>query len=70
MFGKKESEWVPNTDRLVRSAMTQEVYCAYILDCLHETQVGWSINELHNFWDRASKSDLTVAEFINKERKQ
>ena len=70
-FGQKRvEEWVPNTGRLVRSAMTQEIYCSFILDCLHETQLGWSLRQLDNFWTRAAASDLTVEQFINKERKR
>jgi hypothetical protein len=66
MLGKKE--WAPNTDRLVRSAMSDERYCTFILDCLHEEQFAMTGEELHNFWDRASKSDLTVAQFIEENR--
>jgi hypothetical protein len=37
MLGKQK-EWTPNTERLVRSAMQDERYCSYILDCLHLEQ--------------------------------
>ena len=65
----KAKEWTPNTERLVRSAMTQEVYCAYILDCLHHEQYDMSLRQLQAMWERASKSDLTVEEFIANERR-
>ena len=69
MYGKKEPEWTPNTERLVRSAMSDERYCSFILDCLHHEQYDMTLAELNRMWDSASKSDLTVAEFIDKERK-
>lgn len=62
--------FTPNVKRLVRSAATQEVYCAFILDCLHETQVKWSLRQLENMWKRAAASELTVEEFIQQERKR
>ena len=62
--------FTPNVTRLVRSAMTQEVYCSFILDCLHETQVKWSLRQLENMWKRAAASELTVEEFIQQERKR
>ena len=65
----KAGEWHPNTARLVRSAMTQENYCSYILDCLHHEQYDMSLRQLQAMWERASKSDLTVEEFINSERR-
>ena len=64
----KQDEWVPNTERLVRSAMTQERYCAYILDCLHHEQHDMTLQQLNRMWDRASKSDLTVDEFIKHQK--
>ena len=64
-------EWTPNVNRLVRSAITQEVYCAYILDCLHpDPQVKWSLRQLENMWKRAAGSDLTVEQFIKQELKR
>ena len=70
-FGQKHvEEWTPNTGRLVRSAMSDERYCSFILDCIHETQLGWSLRQLNNMWGRAAASDLTVEQFINKERKR
>ena len=70
-WGQRAVEgWTPNVDRLVRSAMADERYCGFILDCLHETQLGWSLKQLNNFWTRAAASDLTVEQFINKERKR
>ena len=64
-------QWTPNVNRLVRSAITQEVYCAYILDCLHpDPQAGWSLRQLQNMWKRAAESDLTVEQFILKEKKR
>jgi hypothetical protein len=65
----KNNEWIPNTERLVRSAMTQERYCAYILDCLHHEQYDMSLRQLQAMWERASKSDLTVEEFLDNERR-
>lgn len=65
-----QKEWTPNVDRLVRSAMSDERYCSFILDVLHETQLGWSLRQLNNMWGRAAASDLTVEQFINKERKR
>lgn len=67
---KKTQEWEPNTERLVRSAMSDERYCSFILDCIHETQLGWSLRQLNNMWTRAAASELTVEQFINKERKR
>ena len=68
MYGKKEPEWVPNTDRLVRSAMSDERYCSFILDCLHHEQYDMSLGELNQLWDSASKSDLTVDQFIQENK--
>jgi hypothetical protein len=64
MYGKREPEFKPNIDRLVRSAMSDERYCSYILDCLHFEQHEMTLKQLERMWDRASKSDFTVAEFI------
>ena len=50
--------------------MTQEVYCAFILDCLHETQVNWSLRQLENMWKRAAASELTVEQFIMQEKRR
>lgn len=66
---KRQQEWTPNTDRLVRSAMGDERYCSFILDCLHHEQYDMTLVELNQMWDSASKSDLTVEQFIQ-ERKQ
>ena len=66
---KKQQEWTPNTERLVRSAMSDERYCSFILDCLHHEQYDMSLVELNRMWESASKSDLTVEQFIQ-ERKQ
>lgn len=66
---KKTQEWRPNTERLVRSAMSDERYCSFILDCLHHEQYDLSLAELNQMWASASKSDLTVEQFIQ-ERKQ
>lgn len=66
---KKMPDWTPNTERLVRSAMSDERYCSFILDCLHHEQYDMSLVELNQMWDSASKSDLTVEQFIQ-ERKQ
>ena len=67
---KKTQEFKPNIDRLVRSAMNDERYCAYILDCLHEEQLAMTAKQLELFWVRASASDLTVHEFIRQEKKR
>jgi len=70
-FGQRHvEEFTPNVARLVRSAMSDERYCSFILDCLHDTQVAWTLRQLNNFWTRAAASDLTVEQFINKERKR
>lgn len=57
-----------NTDRLVRSAISGsagEPYCNLILDSLGvEDYSHWSLDDIQKFWDDASQSDLTVAEFI------
>ena len=50
--------------------MSDERYCSFILDVLHETQLGWSLRQLNNMWGRAAASDLTVEQFISKERKR
>lgn len=63
MYGKAK-EWTPNTERLVRSAIKDERYCSFILDCLHFEQHEMTLQQLNRMWDRASKSDLTVDEFI------
>ena len=61
----------PNVDRLVRSAMSDERYCSFILDCLHpDPQAGWSLRQLDNMWKRAAGSDLTVEQFIYAEKKR
>ncbi len=66
---KKPIEFKPNIDRLVRSAMADERYCSFILDCLHVEQFAMTTAELNEFWARASLSDATVHEFIRQERK-
>lgn len=65
---KQRQEKMINTDRLVRSAMNDEDYCSFILDCLHKEQSGWSMDKLMKFWIDAAYSDDTVAEWINKHR--
>lgn len=67
---KKTQEFKPNIDRLVRSAMADERYCSFILDCLQDEQFAMTGDELQEFWARASRSDATVHEFIRQERKQ
>ena len=64
---KKQDEWVPNTERLVRSAMSDERYCSFILDHLERpaTEGIKDVKTLERLWTRASQSDLTVAEFID-----
>ena len=66
---KKPTEWAPNTERLVRSAMSDERYCSFILDCLHHEQYDMSLVELNRMWDSASKSDLTVEQFIQEHKR-
>lgn len=61
---KQTDDWAPNTERLVRSAIKDERYCSFMLDCLHSVQAAWSLDELMLFWSAASESDLTVAQFI------
>ena len=65
----KSKEWTPNTERLVRSAMSDERYCSFILDCLHHEQYDMSLVELNQMWDSASKSDLTVDQFIKENKR-
>ena len=65
---KRTPEWTPNVDRLVRSAMSDERYCSFILDCLHHEQYDMSLVELNQLWDSASKSDLTVDHFIQENK--
>lgn len=66
----KTQEWKPNVDRLVRSAMTDERYCSYILDQLtFPTGLdSTTMAQLNRMWDRASKTDLTVDEFIKHQK--
>jgi len=68
MILKQNKEPVINTDRLVRSAMNDEDYCSFILDCLHQEQNEWSMDKLMKFWINASYSDDTVEEWINRHR--
>lgn len=66
----KAPEWTPNVDRLVRSAMADERYCSYILDCL-TIPTGLdelTMKQLNRMWERAKQSDLTVDEFIRYQR--
>lgn len=65
---KRADEFKPNIDRLVRSAMTDERYCSFILDCLQDEQFAMTGAELNEFWARAARSDATVHEFIRQER--
>lgn len=65
----KQAEWVPNTERLMRSAMSDERYCSFVLDCLHHEQYDMSLVELDQLWDSASKSDLTVDQFIKENKR-
>ncbi len=65
---KRADEFKPNIDRLVRSAMNDERYCSFILDCLQDEQFAMTGEELNEFWVRASRSDATVHEFIRQER--
>lgn len=64
---KREPEWTPNVDRLVRSAIKDERYCSYILDHLERpaTPEGIeSVKRLERLWKRASESHYTVEQFI------
>jgi hypothetical protein len=65
----KRTEWTPNTERLMRSAMSDEQYCSFVLDCLHHEQYDMSLVELNKMWERAASSDKTVAEFIEGEKR-
>jgi len=65
---KQRQEKMINTHRLVRSAMNDEDYCSFILDCLHQEQSEWPVKDLNKFWDDAAKSSDTVEEWINKHR--
>jgi hypothetical protein len=65
---KQQQEKMINTHRLVRSAMNDEDYCSFILDCLHKEQSEWSMQDLNKFWDDAAKSSDTVEEWINNHR--
>ena len=68
MILKQNEERMINTHRLVRSAMNDENYCSFILDCLHNEQTKWSLDKLMKFWIDASYSDDTVEEWINRHR--
>ena len=68
MILKQNEERMINTNRLVRSAMNDENYCSFILDCLHNEQTKWSLDKLMKFWIDASYSDDTVEEWINRHR--
>ena len=65
---KQRQEKMINTHRLVRSAMNDEDYCSFILDCLHQEQSNWSLEKQNQFWNDAAKSSDTVEEWINKHR--
>ena len=64
-----QKEWTPNTERLMRSAMNDEQYCSFVLDCLHHEQYDMSLVELNQMWERAASSDKTVADFIKGEQR-
>lgn len=64
---KQQAEPTFNLNRLVRSAFHEEAYCSMMLD---EMGGGlWSGEELDSLWDEAGRSDLTVAQFIEKHRR-
>ena len=68
---ERSEAFTPNVTRLVRSAMSDERYCSFILDCLHpEPQAGWSLRQLNNMWKRAAASELTVEQFIMQEKRR
>jgi len=72
---KKDKEVILNTDRMVRSATAGsagEPYCSLIVDCLWQTRtwLGMTLADIEAFWEEASKSDLTVAEFIHAKQKE
>ena len=68
---EREATFTPNVTRLVRSAMSDERYCSFILDCLHpDPQAGWSLRQLNNMWKRAAASELTVEQFIMQEKRR
>tara|TARA_R100000479_G_C6369130_1_gene196234 strand:- start:475 stop:690 length:216 start_codon:yes stop_codon:yes gene_type:complete len=61
---KRQTEPSFNMNRLVRSAFNEEAYCSMMLD---EMGGGlWSGEELDLLWNEAGRSDLTVAQFIEK----
>ena len=71
----KDKEVILNTDRMVRSATAGsagEPYCSLIVDCLWQTPtwLGMTIADIDAFWDEASKSDLTVKQFIHAKQRE
>ena len=59
-----------NIDRLVRSAIAGsagEGFCAYILEATGRLDGSSfeSLDDIQDFWDSATSSDLTVEGFIN-----
>lgn len=66
MLNRVVKEWVPNEDRLVRSAIADERYCQHILVAIHGECCEWSLEELVQFWADAGASDDTVAEWIRR----
>lgn len=64
---KQQTEPTFNLNRLVRSAFNEEAYCSMMLD---EMGGGlWSGEELDSLWNEAGRSNLTVAQFIEKHRR-
>ena len=64
---KQKTEPTFNLNRLVRSAFNEEAYCSMMLD---EMGGGlWSGEELDSLWNEAGRSNLTVAQFIEKHRR-
>ena len=64
---KQKTEPTFNLNRLVRSAFNEEAYCSMMLD---EMGGGlWSGEELDALWNEAGRSNLTVAQFIEKHRR-
>jgi len=71
----QNKEVMLNTHRMVRSATAGsagEPYCGLIVGALWQTPTwqAMTVADMEAFWDEASKSDLTVAEFISLKQKE
>jgi hypothetical protein len=75
MNGMQNKEVMLNTHRVVRSAIAGskgEPYCSLIVDCLWQTKtwMAMTVADIEAFWDEASKSDLTVEQFIQSKQRE